>query len=74
MQVRILPGPFTAKAVTRDTCLLSGVDARALARIGGVAVTTCLIDGAGRPRSIVSHEPSPERVAGSHDRRSLASR
>lgn len=34
--MKILPDPFAAKAVTRDTCLLSGVDARALARIGGV--------------------------------------
>lgn len=36
-QVQFLPDPFTAKAVTRDTCMVSGVDARALARIGGVA-------------------------------------
>jgi len=38
-QVKFLPDPFTAKAVTRDTCLMSGVTAGETARVGGVAAT-----------------------------------
>lgn len=35
-----LPGSFTAKAVTRDTCLMSGVTAGETARVGGVTGIT----------------------------------
>jgi hypothetical protein len=37
-----LPDPFAAKAVTRDTCLMSGVTAGETARIGGVVGTSSI--------------------------------